>query len=120
MVTPQLRIILTDLRENEGAISYMYGRLFGLRPDLKERYYSRISSSKMFDKVIDLLEGAETDSEINRVRELHLKLEVTSKELQLYTTMFIDTVITFCNKYLTKDILRELYSICSKIIKRIT
>jgi hypothetical protein len=117
MVTPQLKKVLENLKGNDEAISFMYGRLFTLRPDLKEEYYERVCSVKMFDKALDIMLGDFNDSEITVLREIHGKLNLTRREFQLYTTMLIDTAISYSNKHLDKKTLRALYVKCDELIK---
>ena len=85
---------------------------------MKEQYYERLCQGKMYDKMIDLLLSEPTDSEIKAVCETHAKLKLTCTELHLYNTMFIDTAIEFCNKYLDRKTLRELYSASDSIINQ--
>lgn len=120
MVSPNLKEVLIGLRGNEKAIAFMYNRLFSLRPDLKTQYYERVCELRMFDKVVDILLEDIDDSEIDKLRSIHSKLDLTRKEFQLYTTMFIDTAITFCNKLLDRETLRALYSRCDYLIKRLS
>ncbi len=120
MVTPKLCKVLSGLRGNKKAINFMYNRLFALRPDLKDEYYEKICCIEMFDKVIDTLCSEFDDSKINIIREVHAKLNLSNSEMELYTTMLIDTAITFKNKDLDRPTLKELYTRCDSLIKELT